>query len=72
MRMAYMGTTTVGDLVSELDYLNLRFNKLLEYKFSYKVKLFDILDSDDYFVDNFYEIYDDKNNMLISFRGNLM
>ncbi len=72
MRKEYICTTTVDKLIEELDYLKLRFDKLLQYKFSYKVKLFDILDSNDYFIDNFYEIYDNNNNMVIAFKGDLM
>lgn len=72
MRKEYICTTTVDKLIEELDYLKLRFDKLLQYKFSYKVKLFDILDSRDYFIDNFYEIYDNNNNMVTAFKGDLM
>lgn len=72
MRKEYICTTTVDKLIEELDYLKLRFDRLLQYKFSYKVKLFDILDSNDYFIDNFYEIYDNNNNMVIAFKGDLM
>jgi hypothetical protein len=59
---------TIKKFINDLKLINIDTKELEKYDSSYKISAYDILDEKGYFIDNLYEVVDDKGNIVAYYK----
>ncbi|WP_111930519.1 hypothetical protein [Clostridium tertium] len=58
----------INKFINDLKLINIDTKELEKYDSSYKISAYDILDEKGYFIDNLYEVVDDKGNIVAYYK----
>lgn len=58
----------IKKFINDLRLINIDTKELEKYDSSYRISAYDILDEKGYFIDNLYEVVDDKGNIVAYYK----
>lgn len=58
----------INKFINDLKLINIDTKELEKYDSNYKINAYDILDEKGYFIDNLYEVVDDRNNIVAYYK----